>query len=86
MRLEVKVQPRSSKNALERDPSGGLKLKLTAPPVEGEANRAAIRYLAAHFGVSPSRVTLVRGETSRRKVFEIEGVSPPAGTKTKDRA
>ncbi len=70
----MKVVPRSSRNALERDAAGGYRLRLTAPPVEGEANRAAARMLAEHFGVAMSRVTLLTGQRSRRKVFAIEGV------------
>ena len=76
VRLEIKVQPRSSRDALEIDAAGRFRLKLRAPPVEGEANRAAMRFLADHFRVAPSRVKLLRGSASRHKVFEIEGLEP----------
>ncbi|MEW6363760.1 MAG: DUF167 domain-containing protein [Acidobacteriota bacterium] len=76
VRLEIKVQPRASRDALEIDAAGKLRLRLRAPAVEGEANRAAMRFLADHFGVAPSRVKLLRGSSSRHKVFEIEGVDP----------
>jgi uncharacterized protein (TIGR00251 family) len=49
---------------------------LNAPAVEGKANKAAIEFLAKHFGISRSRVMLVSGEKSRHKVFELEGVEP----------
>ncbi len=86
MKIEVKVQPRAPRNELGRDSAGTLKLRLTAPPVEGEANRAAIDFLAKHFGVSRSSVRLVRGEKSHHKVFEIKGGDIgklPAGTDAK---
>lgn len=86
MKIEVKVQPRAPRNELERDSAGTLKLRLTAAPVEGEANRAAIEFLAKHFGVSRSSVRLVQGGKSRHKVFEINGGDTgklPAGLEAK---
>jgi uncharacterized protein (TIGR00251 family) len=55
-----------------------LKLALTAPPVEGRANQAAIEFFAALFEIPRSSVTIASGETSRNKVVRIAGVSRPA--------
>ncbi|CUU37352.1 MAG: DUF167 domain-containing protein [Armatimonadetes bacterium] len=70
-RIQVKVVPRASRNELLPQPDGSYVARVTAPPVEGEANHAVIRLLAEHFGVAPSRVRLVSGTTHRQKVFEI---------------
>lgn len=70
--LSVKVQPRASRDALVPEP-GRLRVRITAPPVEGAANAHLARLLAREFGVAPSRVALVRGESSRDKVFRIQG-------------
>lgn len=75
VRLEVKVQPRSSRNELLGFQQGVLKVKLTAPPVEGEANQALISFLAEVFGTSKRNVVILRGETSRLKLVGIHGIS-----------
>jgi uncharacterized protein (TIGR00251 family) len=51
------------------------KLDLAAPPVDGKANEECVRYLAEWAGVPRSRVRIVTGATSRRKVVEIEGMA-----------
>ena len=69
--VEVRVQARARRNeVVEQD--GVLRVRVTAAPEGGEANRAVIALLAEAFGVAPSRVTLVRGATSRDKLFRIE--------------
>jgi uncharacterized protein (TIGR00251 family) len=52
-----------------------VKIRIAAPPAEGKANKALIRFLSAHLGVPPSHVSLVRGAGSRRKVVEVTGLS-----------
>jgi len=52
-----------------------LHIKLTAPPVEGAANKAAVEFIAELLGVRKSQVALVSGHTSREKTFEITGLS-----------
>ena len=71
----VKVQPRAKKNALIGEVGDALKLALTAPPIEGRANRACIEFFANLLDVSRSSVTIASGETSRRKVIRVAGVS-----------
>jgi len=75
VRLEVRVQPRSSRNQVVGEQSGALKVKLTAPPVEGEANAALLVFLAEYFGIPRKDITLLRGESSRTKLVEIKGLS-----------
>lgn len=73
--LKVRVNPRSSRNQVTGWQDDILTIKLTAPPVEGAANKAAIAFLAEILDVRKSQVSLVSGDTSREKVFEIRGVS-----------
>jgi uncharacterized protein len=51
-------------------------IRVTAPPVDGKANDALRRLVAKAAGVAPSKVTIVRGHSSRDKVVEVEGVGP----------
>lgn len=53
---------------------GVLQAKVTAPPVDGKANKALCKLVAKRVGVAPSRVSVVRGEKSRDKVVRVEGV------------
>ncbi len=66
MRIEIRVIPRAKLNKIELP-----KVWVTTAPTDGKANDAVIAMLAKHFGVAKSRIKLVRGETSRDKVFEI---------------
>ena len=75
VRLSVRVQPRASRTEVVGEHDGALKVRLAAPPVEGEANRELVRFLGKLLGVAPSRVTVVSGATGKSKVVEIEGVT-----------
>jgi uncharacterized protein (TIGR00251 family) len=72
--VEVKVEPRSSKKGLAGVMDNVLKVKLTAPPVEGEANDQLIEVLSEATGVRKSSIRIVRGLSSKRKVVEIKGI------------
>jgi uncharacterized protein (TIGR00251 family) len=74
VRLRVRVQPRASRTEVAGEHGGALKVRIASPPVEGEANRELIRFIAKRVGVAASRVTLVSGETGRNKVIEIAGI------------
>lgn len=50
-------------------------VRVTAPPVDGKANDALCRLIARRAGVPPSKVTIVRGHTSRDKMLEVEGIA-----------
>ncbi|MCX5759725.1 MAG: DUF167 domain-containing protein [Candidatus Hydrogenedentes bacterium] len=75
VRLNVRVQPKASRNALTVEPDGRIRVALTAPPVEGEANKALVAFLAERFGVPKRDIALIRGSASREKVVEIKGVT-----------
>ncbi len=70
------IQPRASRNQILRIHNHCLKIKLTSPPVDGAANQACIKFLAKAFGISPSRVSIVKGETSKNKTIQFEGMDP----------
>jgi len=76
--LHVRVQPRARRDEVIGWDEGTLRLRVTAAPHDGEANRAVSRLLADTFGISLSRIVLVRGAASRDKFFRIEpsGVEP----------
>lgn len=69
--LQVQVQPRASRAAVAGVIGDHLKIRLTAPPLAGRANTDLIAMLAKLFGVPKSQITLLRGETSRRKQLRI---------------
>lgn len=73
--LQVHVQPRAAKNKCCGLHDNGLKLMVTAPPVDGKANRAVRSFLAELIGVKPNSVILRSGETSRKKVFYFTTLS-----------
>ncbi len=72
--IEVKVEPRSSRKGLSGIMDNVLKVKLTAPPVEGEANEQLIEVIAELTGVRKTDIRIVRGLSSKRKIVEIRGI------------
>ena len=71
----VRVHPRAKKNAITGEVGDALKLALTAPPVAGRANDACIEFLANLLKVPRSSVTIASGESSRRKLIRVAGIS-----------
>lgn len=71
--LTLRVQPRASKDEIV-GPHGedALKVRITAPPVDGKANQHLIAFLAKSFGVAKGQVTLLKGDSGRDKRFAIE--------------
>ncbi len=67
----VRVTPRAARNEL-RETEGGLHVRVTTVPEGGKANKAVVKLLAAALGVPKSALTLVRGETSRDKLFRLD--------------
>jgi uncharacterized protein (TIGR00251 family) len=74
----VRVTTRARREELVGMRDGVLLARISAPPVDGRANRALCRLIARHAGVAPSKVTIVRGEHSRDKLIRVEGIDPPA--------
>ncbi|HUI44832.1 MAG TPA: DUF167 domain-containing protein [Nitrospirota bacterium] len=73
--LPIRIQPRASKNEIVLMQNGGLKIRLTAPPVDGAANEALAKFLAERLSIAKSRVEIVSGHTGREKVIKISGMS-----------
>jgi uncharacterized protein len=71
----VKVHPRAKKNAIAGEIGDALKIALNAPPVDGKANAACVRFLAEVLRVPRSSVTIAAGETSRNKVIRVAGIN-----------
>jgi uncharacterized protein len=85
--LSVRVQPRASRDELAGVQGERLKVRITASPVEGEANAHLVRFLAERFRVAKSQITLLDGESSRAKRLAIRGpralppaIAPPSRT------
>jgi len=69
--LSAYIRPRAGKNEFAGIFQGRLKMRISAPPVEGEANRECIVFLSKTLGIGKSEISLVRGEQSRQKTFLI---------------
>lgn len=76
--FDVLVQPRASRAKVGPVHDGRLKVSVTSPPVDGEANAAVIELLAKTLGVARGAVTVVAGTTSRRKTVRVAGVTRAA--------
>jgi uncharacterized protein len=73
--LPIRLQPRARRDEVVGERAGAIVIRVTAPPVDGKANAALCGFVARAANVAPSRVTVVRGQTSRDKVIRVEGVS-----------
>ena len=74
--IRVKVLPRSSRTEIAGKTDGVYRIKLTAPPVEGKANKALINFLAKKTGLPKRKIQIVSGEHSRSKTIRIHTSSP----------
>jgi hypothetical protein len=70
--LHCHIQPNASRTEIAGLHGERLKIRLAAPPVEGKANDALVRFLAGRLGVPGSAVSIVRGQSGRRKTVRIE--------------
>ena len=73
--FQVKVHPRAKKNGITGALGEALKLSLTAPPVEGQANEACIEFFARLLKVPRSSITIASGQSSRLKVIRITWIT-----------
>jgi uncharacterized protein (TIGR00251 family) len=78
VRFSVRVQPRAAHNEVTGVHGDALKIRLSAPPVDGAANDALVDFLADIFAVSRRAVTILAGVSSRTKVVEIRGITERA--------
>ena len=74
-RFAVKVHPRARKNAITGELGEALKVGLTAPPREGRANDACIKFFATILNVPRSSVSIAAGQSSRNKIMLVAGLS-----------
>jgi uncharacterized protein (TIGR00251 family) len=74
--LHVIIQPRASRNEITGVQQQALKIRLTAPPVEGAANKECLKFLADALDISPSQLQLTSGHKARRKTILIRGLTP----------
>jgi uncharacterized protein (TIGR00251 family) len=79
--VDIQVKPRSSREAVGPAQADRLLVSVNAPPVDGKANEAVVRVLAETFGVARSAVTIVRGETGKKKTVRLAGVTAAAVVK-----
>ena len=75
VRFSVRVQPRASSDAIVGVHGNSLKIRLTAPPVDGAANESLVKFLSGIFAVPRRSIKILAGESSRTKIVEIEGVT-----------
>jgi uncharacterized protein (TIGR00251 family) len=73
--LAVRLQPRARRDEIVGERDGRIVIRVTAPPVDGKANKALCRLIAKRAGVPPSRVNVVKGHTAREKLIRVEGVN-----------
>lgn len=71
MKIKIRAIPRSSKNEMIKMADGTIRVKLKAPPVEGEANEALIEFLSDEWGISKNKIKIINGLRSKNKLIEI---------------
>ena len=71
----IRVHPRARKNAVTGEIGDTLKISVTAPPIDGKANEACIEFFAKLLKLPRSSVTIASGQSSRRKVIRVVGLS-----------
>jgi uncharacterized protein (TIGR00251 family) len=73
--IRVKVSPNASANQVEGREDGVIRIRLTAPPIEGRANKSLREFLAKRLGTSKGNIEIVSGKQSRLKRVRIQGCS-----------
>lgn len=81
--LIIKISPNASKNEIIKT-NDGVKLKITAQPVEGKANKAVIEYLSKTFKIPKTYLEIIKGETSKEKTVLIKSKDEEKLQKLKD--
>jgi uncharacterized protein (TIGR00251 family) len=72
MKISVKVKPNAKQEKIEKVTENHFLVRVKEKPQEGKANKAVIKVLSEYFGVPQSRVILLKGQSSREKIFEIK--------------
>lgn len=72
MRILIKAKPNAKKESVEKINDAEFIVAVKEPPIDGRANWAITSAIAEYFGVSPSRIGIVSGQTAKNKVLEIK--------------
>jgi uncharacterized protein (TIGR00251 family) len=72
MKISVKVKPNARQEKIERINESHFLIRVKEKPQEGKANKAVIKVLSEYFGVPQSQIVLLKGQSSREKIFEIK--------------
>ncbi len=80
-KISVRVSPGAPRNQVVGCADGVWRIKVTAPPVEGKANKGLVDFLSDKLDVAKSAVTISRGLTGRNKIVIIEGLAPAEVTR-----
>jgi len=72
MKISVKVKPNAKQERIEKIDESNFSVWVKEKPREGKANHAVIKILANYFGVAKSDVILLKGQTSKQKIFEVK--------------
>jgi uncharacterized protein (TIGR00251 family) len=72
MKISARVIPNSSRNSIAVLEDGTYKIKITTAPLDGKANVAVVKLLSKHLSIPQSRISILRGHTSKQKLIEIE--------------
>jgi uncharacterized protein len=75
-KIKIHVQPGAKQNQISGFKEGVLYIRITAPPVEGKANEALIKFLSKQLDISKSRISIDSGQSSRLKLVTVSGLSP----------
>lgn len=74
VRIRVRLTPRGGRDSIDGWQNGELRVRVSAPAIDGRANEALVRLLARALDVAPKRIAILRGEKSRSKELAIEGL------------
>lgn len=76
VRLTLLIQPKASKNEIVGPHDGALKIRIQAPPIDGRANEELVAFLAKELKLPKRAITVLKGETGRNKIVQIDGLDP----------
>ena len=67
--VRIKISPNASKNEIIRNDDGSVKIKITAQPIEGKANKALVEFLSKEFKIPKTSIEILKGDTSKEKTI-----------------
>jgi len=79
--ISVQVHPNAAKNEVAGITDGVWRIRVAAPPVKSKANKELVSYLSRLLGVSKSQIAIIKGQTTRKKIIAIDGLTQEDITK-----